>query len=104
MPNSAVFSRSTSTWRAEIGSAIGWSMSAVGTLWSSVAMVSSGRRTRAARQAQAVERLRAGDLVDEVEVDVEQVGFAGRRAHDVALPHLLRAASVVTSCRMRLTF
>ena len=46
MPNSAVFSRSTSTWRAEIGSAIGWSMSAVGTLWSSVAIVSSGRRTR----------------------------------------------------------
>ena len=90
MPNSAVFSRSTSTWRAEIGSAIGWSMSAVGTLWSSVAMVSSGRRTRAARQAQAVERLRAGDLVDEVEVDVEQVGLARRRAHDVALPHLLR--------------
>jgi hypothetical protein len=45
MPNSAVFSRSTSTWRAETGSAIGRSMSAVGTLWSSVATVSSGRRT-----------------------------------------------------------
>ena len=44
-PNSAVFSRSTSTWRAEIGSAIGWSMFSVGTLWSSVATVRSGRRT-----------------------------------------------------------
>ena len=41
-------------------------------------------------QAQPVERLRAGDLVDEVEVDVEQVRLAGRRAHDVAVPDLLR--------------
>ena len=46
IPNSAALSRSTSTWRAEIGSEIGWSMPAVGTLWSSVATVSSGRRTR----------------------------------------------------------
>ena len=44
-------------------------------------------------EAQPVERLRAGDLVDEVQVDVEQVGLARRRAHEVALPHLLRAAS-----------
>ena len=41
-------------------------------------------------EPQAVERLRAGHLVDEVQVDVEQVGFAGRRAHDVAVPDLLR--------------
>ena len=35
-------------------------------------------------QAQAVEGLRAGDLVDEVEVDVQQIGFAGRGMHQVA--------------------
>ncbi len=45
MPNSAVLARSVSICLAEIGSAIGWSMSAVGTLWSSVAIVRSGRRT-----------------------------------------------------------
>ena len=65
----------------------------VGTLWSSVAIVSSGRRTVRPRQAQAVERLRAGDLVDEVQVDVEEIRLAGRRAHEVALPHLLGQAS-----------
>ena len=79
MPNSAVLPRSVSTCLAEIGSAIGWSMSAVGTLWSSVAKVRSGRRTRAPAQPEPVEGLRAGDLVDEVEVDVEQIGFARRR-------------------------
>ena len=41
-------------------------------------------------QAQAVEGLRAGDLVDEVEVDVQQVRFAGRGVHQVAVPDLLR--------------
>ena len=45
IPNSAVFARRVSICFAEIGSAIGWSMSAVGTLWSSVATVNSGRRT-----------------------------------------------------------
>ena len=65
--------------RAGHGSAIGLSMSVVGTLWSSVASVRSGRRT-GGRPAQAVEGLRAGDLVDQVEVDVEQVRLAlGRR-------------------------
>ena len=44
----------------------------------------------AARQPDAVEGLRAGDLVDEVEIDVEQVGLAGCAAHHVAVPHLLR--------------
>src|SRR6187399_2375717 len=46
MPNSAVLRRSASTWIADTGSAIGRSMCSVGTLWSSVATVSSGRRTR----------------------------------------------------------
>ena len=44
-PNSSQLRRSVSTWVREIGSAIGLSMSIVGTLWSSVAMVRSGRRT-----------------------------------------------------------
>ena len=48
----------------------------------------------AAGQAQAVERLRRRDLVDEVEVDVEEVGLAVGAADDVALPHLLGRASV----------
>ena len=41
MPNSSQLRRSVSTWVREIGSAIGLSMSIVGTLWSSVAMVRS---------------------------------------------------------------
>ena len=49
-----------------------------------------GAAHTAARKTQAVERLRAGDLVHEVQVDVEQVGFAGRAVDEVALPHLLR--------------
>ena len=31
---------------------------------------------RPARKPKAVERLRTGDLVDEVQIDVDQVGFA----------------------------
>ena len=65
-----------------------------------------GAADRAPGEAQAVERLRAGDLVDEVEVDVEQVGFARRRVHDVALPDLLRqglsrAAGIMASHILR---
>ena len=37
-----------------------------------------------------VEGLWAGDLVHQVEIDVEQVGLARRLVHDVAIPHLLR--------------
>ncbi len=44
-PNSAQLLRSVSIWVRETGSAIGLSMSRVGMLWSSVAMVRSGRRT-----------------------------------------------------------
>ena len=41
-------------------------------------------------EAEPVERLRAGDLVHEVEVDVEQVGrLPLPLAHQVAVPHLL---------------
>jgi hypothetical protein len=40
--------------------------------------------------AQAVERLGAGDLVDEVQVDVEEVGLSLRAADDVCVVDLLR--------------
>ena len=64
----------------------------VGVLWSAVASVRSGRRTGAPGHAQAVEGLRAGDLVDEVQVDVEQaVG------HLVRPPRSCRTASVASS-------
>src|SRR5690606_3599062 len=44
----------------------------------------------AAGEPEPVERLWAGDLADEVQVDVEQVGLAVGAAHDVLLPVLLR--------------
>ena len=67
----------------------GSSRPVVGTLWSMVATVRSGRRTVAAGQAQAVEGLGRGDLVDQVQVDVEQVGLAVGAVDDVALPDLV---------------
>jgi hypothetical protein len=49
------------------------------------------RSTDAApRQPEPVERLGRGDLVHEVEIDEQEIGFAGGRAHDVLVPHLLR--------------
>ena len=45
IPNSSQLRARTSSCLAEIGSAIGLSMSVVGTLWSAVANVRSGRRT-----------------------------------------------------------
>ena len=41
-------------------------------------------------QAQAVEGLRAGDLVHEVHVDIEQVGLVRRAVYDMTVPELLR--------------
>src|ERR1035441_5308984 len=40
-------------------------------------------------RAQPVERLRAGHLVQEVEVDIEEVGLARRATHHVGVPDLL---------------
>ena len=49
-----------------------------------------GPAHRAAGEAEPVERLRAGDLVHEVEVDVEQVGLLPLTLADqVLVPHLL---------------
>jgi hypothetical protein len=46
MPCSAQFARSRAICSAASGSAIGWSSPMVGTSWSIVAIVRSGRRTR----------------------------------------------------------
>ena len=40
-------------------------------------------------QPEPVERLRAGDLVHQVQVDVEQIGLALGMVHEVAVPDLL---------------
>src|SRR5580704_2674306 len=55
-------------------------------------------------RAQPVEGLRAGDLVDEVEVDIEQVGLAFRATHHVGVPDLLgeRTAHHAHYFRLRL--
>jgi hypothetical protein len=45
---------------------------------------------RTAGHAQPVERLRAGDLVQQVQVDVEQVGLAVGLPNHVSVPNLLR--------------
>ena len=42
-----------------------------------------------AGQAQALEGLRRGDLVDQVQVDVEQVAAAAERVDDVRVPELV---------------
>ena len=60
----------------------------------------------ALREAQAFERLRARDLVDEVQVDVDEVRFAPRATDDVALPDLLgkgalHASSMNAAARLR---
>ena len=47
----------------------------------------------AAAQSEAVECLGAGHLVDEVKVDVEQIGLAGCGVHHVAIPNLLGEGS-----------
>ena len=69
----------------------------VGTLWSIVAIVRSGRRTRPAREPQRLERLRARHLVHEVEVDVEQRRLARPLVDDVRRPRSSRRASAPLS-------
>ena len=89
-PNSSALLRSVSTWVLETGSAIGLSQSSVGTLWSSVARVRSGRRTVPSAEPQALEGLGRGDLVDQVEVDEEEVGLTLGAADDVLVPDFFR--------------
>ena len=61
----------------------------VGMEWSAVATVWPGWRTRQAALPQAGERLGAGDLVDEVQVDREDGGRARLLDDDVVVPDLL---------------
>ena len=90
MPNSSALLRSVSIWMRLVGSAIGLSIASVGVLWSSVAIVRSGRRTGRPGHAQPVEGLRARDLVHEVQVDVDQVGRAVLALlHEMGVPDLL---------------
>ena len=64
-------------------------MSVVGTLWSAVATVRSGRRT--VRPASRNPSKAWGDVTSwiEVQVDEEQVGLAVGRVDDVGVPDLL---------------
>ena len=48
-----------------------------------------GAANRAAGQSQAVERLGAGHLVKQVQVDVQKVGLALSPTHDMCVPNLL---------------
>ena len=89
MPNSAALRRSTSTCLAR--DRVGDGLVDVGR--GDVVVLGGdgevGPPHGATGQAQPVEGLRRGHLVDEVEVDVEQVGLAGRGVDDVAVPDLL---------------
>ena len=102
MPNSSALRRRVSTWVRLTGSAIGLSQSRVGTLWSSVAIVRSGRRTRPAGEPEALEGLRRGHLVDQVEVDEEEVGLAVGAAYDVLVPDLLGQGLAHDECSFAL--
>ena len=44
---------------------------------------------RALRQTQAIESLRACHFMNEVQVDVQKIGFVSGRVHDVAVPNFL---------------
>ena len=100
MPNSAALRRSTSTCLAR--DRVGDRLVDVG--GGDVVVLGGdgevGPAHGAAGQAQAVEGLRAGHLVDEVEVDVEQVGLARRRRGRRGGPRPSRPASWVRPCVM----
>ena len=88
MPNSAALRRSVSTWVRDTGSAIGRSMFKRGgvVILGGQGQVRPAHRT--ARLAEAVERLRTGHLVHEVQVDEEQIRLALGGADDVVVPYL----------------
>ena len=101
-PNSSQFARSASSCARASGSVTG--PSTVGTLWSIVASDRSGRRTAPAGEPQALERLRRGDLVDQVQVDVQERRPVGLLADDVRVPDPLeqrRATAQSSHARAR---
>ena len=75
-PNSSAFVRSVSTWVRETGSAIGLSQSSGRDVVVLGGQRQVGTAYGAAGEPQALEGLRRGHLVDQVEVDVEEVGLA----------------------------
>ena len=89
IPNSAQLSASTSIWRAEMGSSMGPLEVGGRHVVVHGGDGQVGPAHAAAGQAQPVEGLRRGHLVDQVQVDVEQVGFVGGLADQVAVPHLV---------------
>ena len=102
MPNSSQLRSSVSTWMRESSSAI---RRADGGAVGGHVVVGGGDRLvgpahRAAREAQAVERLRRGDLVDEVEVDVDQAVGDLVRLPDL-VEHASSAPSVSSSAARR---
>ena len=89
-PNSSQLLVSVSTWRREISSsdrlrAVAGRHVVVGHRQGRV-----GAADRAAGQPQALEGLRAGDLVDQVAVDVEEAGAVGLRIDEMGVPDLLK--------------
>ena len=72
MPNSAQFSPRVSTWSRATGSVIPAARRVVGTLWSGTARLASGRQRLAPGQAQPLEGLGGGHLMDQLAVDVEE--------------------------------
>ena len=68
---------------------MGRDRSQVGVLWSTTAMVRSGRRTPPARQFQALEGLGRGHLVDQVQVDVNKGGLPRFFVNHVGIPDFL---------------
>ena len=69
----------------------------VGTLWSIVATVRSGRRTRRPASRSPSNACGERHLVHEVQVDVEQRGSPGSLVDDVRVPDLARRACVAIS-------
>ena len=89
MPKSAAFLASVATCTADSGFLMPCERSVVGTLWSTTASVRCGERTLRPRGAQALERLRARHLVDEVAVDVDERRAVGILRDDVVVPDLV---------------
>ena len=79
------------------GSSMPWLRSVVGTLWSTTASVFSGARTLRSREAQALEGLRAGHLVHEVAVDIEEAGAVGLARRRRGRPRSCRRGFSVSS-------
>ena len=90
-PNSTTFFSSVWTWMRLSSSLMSDGVRAptVGMLWSATAIVRSGRRSLRPGHAQALEGLRAGDLVQQMAVDVEDARPVREPLHDVAVPDLV---------------